>query len=471
MSTHVESQSPPVLGGPLVWIALGTSLTLVTYVTPLSNVVATARDLDAGPSAQAWILSSMSIGLAGFLLASGVLGDSLGRRRTYALGLLGLGVGAVGCALAQEPLLLIAARVLQGMGGAAVLSCGLATLAHAYPAGPARVHATSVWGASVGMGILTGSLLTAVLDVGSGWRPTYWATAVVAALLLVPSLRAVPESATKQVRRVDVAGLLLLVLAMTAAVASLTQARDGVGVLTLSLAAATVGALVAFGLVERRVAEPLLDPELLAAPRFRAATLGSFSLGVGIIGMSSFAPTMAQLALGYGLWGAAVPVVVWSGASVAASLLLRYSPVALDGARPLGLLLLVVAAGMLLGLGVDETSSLWQLSAPMLAAGVATGGLNALLGREAVASVPPGRAAMGSGANITARYLGAACGITLFVTVATYSGDGLGQGWNAACLTAAALTALGGSLVLLLGREPTTPGPRPSSSGAQSEVA
>lgn len=464
MSLDVKLRSGAVLGGPLLWIALGTSLTLVTYVTPLATVVATTRDLEAGPAARAWILSSMSVGLAGFLLASGVLGDSLGRRRTYALGLVGLGVGAVGCALAQEPLLLIAARVLQGAGGAAVLSCGLATLAHVYPTGPARVHATSVWGASVGMGILTSGLLAAALDLGSGWRPSYWATAVIAAVLLLPSLIAIPESATRQTRRVDVLGLLLLAVAMVAAVSSLTQARNGVGPATLGLGLLTLIALAAFGLVERRVSQPLLDPELLAAPRFRAATLGSFVLGIGIIGMSSFAPTMAQLAMGYGLWGAAVPIVVWSGTSVATSLLLRYSPVPLDGSRPLGLLLLLVAAGMLLGLGVDESSSLWHLSAPMFVAGIGTGGLNGLLGREAVASVPPARAAMGSGANNTARYLGAACGITLFVTVATRTGDGLGDGWSAACLTASTLTALGAVLVLVLGRPP-----RISSAGRQAQ--
>ena len=97
----------------------------------------------------------------------------------------------------------------------------------------------------------------------------------------------------------------------------------------------------------------------------------------------------------------------------------------------------------------------------MLAAGVATGGLNALLGREA----------MGSGANSTARYLGAACGITLFVIVATRTGDGLGAGWSAGCITASALTALGGLLVLVQGREPAASGRRPSPTGAQSEVA
>ncbi len=68
---------------PLVPVALGTALVLVTYVTPIATIPATAADLGAGPVARAWILSSMSVGLAGLLLASGVLGDTLGRRRVY----------------------------------------------------------------------------------------------------------------------------------------------------------------------------------------------------------------------------------------------------------------------------------------------------------------------------------------------------------------------------------------------------
>jgi hypothetical protein len=277
-----------------------------------------------------------------------------------------------------------------------------------------------------------------------------------AVVLLVPSLRALPDSGAvvgTGPRRIDAGGLVLLVVAMTAAVSALTQARNGVDAATVALAVLAVLSLVAFAVVERRVPTPLVDPHLLAAPGFRAATLGSFTLGVGMIGLSSFAPTMAQLALGRGLWGAAVPVLAWAGVSVVASLGLRWAPVSLDGTRPIGVLLLLVAAGMLLGLGVDPSSSLLHLTLPFAVTGVFTGLLNALLGREAVASVPPERAAMGSGANNTARYLGAACGITLVVTLATHTGDGLGAGWDAAVLTVAALTALGGMLVVLLGRE------------------
>jgi DNA-binding transcriptional ArsR family regulator len=88
----------------------------------------------------------------------------------------------------------------------------------------------------------------------------------------------------------------------------------------------------------------------------------------------------------------------------------------------------VVALGQLLAHGIHPDSSIWRLVLPLVLAGAGTGVLNAVLGRESIASVPPGRAAMGSGAQNTARYLGAAFGITLFVTVAAHTGATLFDG-------------------------------------------
>jgi MFS family permease len=110
---------------------------------------------------------------------------------------------------------------------------------------------------------------------------------------------------------------------------------------------------------------------------------------------------------------------------------------------PAALAFVVVAGGQLLGYGLSASSSPWRLLLPMVVAGLGTGVLNALLGREAVASVPPDRAAMGSGAANTARYLGAAVGITLFVVVATYAGETLVDGWNLAVLVSSVSTLVG----------------------------
>jgi MFS family permease len=362
-----------------------------------------------------------------------------------------MSAGAAACAVAVEPVLFVSARIVEGIGGAAVLACGLAALAHRYPVPHDRVRATSVWGASVGLGIVAGGVLTALLDIGSGWRETYWVTAGLGLLLVWPTLRWVSESSAAVRTRVDTPGLVLLVAAMTLAVSALTQGRNGTDATTVVLAVLALAALAAFVLVERRVTQPLLDPELLRQPRFRAATGGSLVLGAGMIGMASFTPTLVQLGFGRGLWSATLPVLGWAGTGVVTSMLVRRIPHPLEGPHPVAFFLVVVAVGQLLAHGIHPDSSPWRLVLPLMVAGAGTGVLNAVLGRESIASVPPDRAAMGSGVQNTARYLGAACGITLFVTIATHSGDNLVDGFNDAAVVAGALTLLGAAVIALTG--------------------
>ncbi len=344
-----------------------------------------------------------------------------------------------------------------------MLACGLSLLAVHFAPGPPRVHATSVWGASVGLGIGVGALTGAALGgFGSGWRETYGATAVLALVLLVWSER-LGESRAAEPRPVDVPGLVALVVGMTLLVAGLTEARSGLEPLSVSLLAGGLLGFVAFAVVEVRVSVPLVEPALLRSRGFVAATLGSLTLGIGMIGVATFVPTMAQVGLGYGLWTASVLAATWAFVSVATSLLLRRLPFQVAGPRAIAGVLVLVAAAQALGLGLTIDSGAWRLALMMAAAGIGTGVLNAVLGRESVASVPPDRSAMGSGANNTARYLGAAIGITLFVTIATHSGNSLAAGWNIALTTTIVVTLVGAAVIAAAGQWAPVPDSVPDS--------
>jgi MFS family permease len=442
---------------PLTLVGLGTALVLVTYVVPMATLPRTAADLGSGAAAQAWILSSMSVGLAAALLASGAVGDALGRRRTYVAGLVAMGLGSLGCALAPDSSTFVACRVVDGVGGAAILACGLAILAHAFPEPHERAHATAIWGASVGLGITAGVLLAAALDVGTGWRESYVVMALVGLGLVLPSLRLLPESSAEHPRRVDVPGVLTLAGAMTLLVSGLTQARSGVDPVVVTLFVLALLLLVGFGVIEVRTREPMIEPALLRSPGFLAATLGSLVLGGGIISQSSNVPTVVQVGLGGSLWAASGLLLVWSVTSVATSLVVRSVRIPLSGPYLIAVSLAVIGVGQLLGLGLGAGSSAWRLAPSLLVAGLATGVLNAVLGRESVANVPRDRAAMGSGSNNTARYLGAACGITVFSVLATHAGSGTGpaklvDGWNTAVVVASAITFVGALAIALAGR-------------------
>ena len=435
---------------------------LVTYVTPMATIPQTALDLGAGSGARAWILSSMSVGLAAALLASGAIGDAVGRRRTYAAGLFLLGIGSLGCAVAPTSAVLVAARVLEGVGGAAVLACGLALLAHAFSEPAERVRATGIWGASVGLGITAGALLAAGLGpIGTGWRETYVVVGLVALALVLPSTRWLPESRAEHPRRLDVAGLVLLAVALTLLVSALTESRSGLSVSAVLLFAGSAVAMAAYAVVESRVAEPMVDLALLRTPGFLAATLGALVLGAGVIAMTSNVPTLVQLGLGGSLWTATWLITAWSAASVVTSLLVRRVRIRLAGPALIATAMAVVGAGQLLALGLGPASSPWRLLPAMVVAGLATGVLNAVLGREAVASVPSDRAAMGSGSNNTARYLGAACGITVFSVLLSHAGTGAGpaelvDGWSVAVLVASLVSLVGAALIGVIAAYNTT---------------
>jgi MFS family permease len=440
---------------PVLLVALGTALVLVAYVTPMATVPQTAADLAAGPGARAWMLSAMSVGLAAALLASGALGDALGRRRVYLLGLGLLGLGSLGSAFAPASGIFVGARVLEGIGGAAVLACGLAVLAHAFHEPVARARATGVWGASVGLGITVGVLLAAALDVGTGWRETYAVVGVLSLVLLVPSRRWLPESSAVRPRRLDLPGVLTLAGGLTLLVSGLTQARSGISGGALVLLGLSVLVLFIFMFVEWRAPDPMVDLGLLRSPGYVAATLGALVVGLGIIATSSNLPFLVQVGLGGSLWVSVWLVVGWSGTSVLTSLFVRRVRTPWSGPHLIAAALVVVGVAQLLALGIDTDSSPWRLLPSMVVAGLATGVLNAVLGREAVANVPADQAAMGSGSNNTARYLGAACGITVFSVLLSHAGAGTGaaavvDGWSYAVALASGMTLLGAVVILAL---------------------
>lgn len=456
-------------GGTLAVAAAGTLLVLVAFTTPLTTLTGTAADLGAGPGAQAWVLSAMNVGTAAGLLSSGAIGDDYGRRRTFFAGALVLAGASVLGALAPNALVLVLGRVLQGLGGAAVIACGLGLIGHAFPSGSARARATGVWGAALGAGVAVGPILAAGLYTIGGWRLPYLLTALAAAALAVAGRALLSESRAAQPRPVDVAGTLLIGLGLAALMAGLVEGRTGwnhlpvIGLLALGLAL-----VAAFVAVERRIAHPMLDLALLGRPDFLGATVGALAAGAGVLALMSLVPTVLERGMGVGAVLAAVVLLAWSATSAVSALGARWLPARVSPRALLVGGLVGCAAGQLALIGLTPDSSVGRLLPGLLVAGAANGVLNAALGRQAVSSVPSGRVAMGSGANNTARYVGSGIGITVVTVLLTRSdaapgAAGLLSGWNVAVLVTTGFSLLGALIVLLARERPA--GPEPDLSG------
>ena len=437
--------------------AAGTFLVLVAFTAPLATLVSTARGLAAGPGAQAWLLSSMSVGLGVGLLPSGAIADDHGRRRAFLAGTGLLAAASVACAVATGPPVFIAARIAQGLGGAAILACSLGLIAHAFPGAVERARATGVWGASVGAGVAVGPLAAGGLDQGPGWRASHWLIAGMAIWLTVAGWSLV-ESRAEVRRRVDVVGVLLLGGGLACLLSGLVEARQQ---WHRPLVAALFGAggvlVAAFAVAEHRVAAPMLDPALFRRPEFVAVTTAALATGLGIIAQLSFLTVVVERGLHGTSLDAAIVLLGWSGTSTLTALAARRLPAGVSTRWQLAAGLLVVAAGQLALVGLDTGSSVARLLPGLLIAGVASGVINAALGRGAVTSVPAGRASVGSGANNTARYVGSALGITIVAVIAARPDPvDLVHGWNLATVVTASFTVLGAAAVLACRPTPAT---------------
>ncbi|AJF65372.1 MFS transporter [Streptomyces vietnamensis] len=425
--------------------AAATAVALMNYTAPMLTLPDMAAAFGTPASAQAWLLNGTPLGLAVLLLVAGSLADAHGRRRIFLLGTLTLGLTTALGTFAGSTLTFTAARIAQGAASAAVLAGSLGLLAHAYPAGRDRIRATGIWGASVSGGIALGPLLAGALSLAD-WRLAYGTLGAAALAIAGAGARTLPkETKPSGAPRPDMTGALTLGLSLTALLTALTLGRDGwlrpqVGLLLLASAALTT----LFVLVEHRSRTPMIDLTLLRRPAFLASTLGALFTGLAVIGLFSVVPALLQSGAGMSPLASALLFLLWSGTAFVAALQARRLAGRLSAAYQLTAGFALSAAGILALLGALEGP--WPRLLPgLLVAGAGSGLLNAALPRLAVDSVPPERAAMGSGANNTARYIGSSAGVAL--TLALVKTDP-----NTALLVSAGLAATGAALTLVLGR-------------------
>ena len=353
-------------------------------------------------------------------------------------------------ALAPQTPVFVLARVLQGVGGAAVIASSLGLIAQAFAPGPARAAASGVWGAAVGAGIAVGPLVAAGFERMADWRDTYWLLGVAVLAVAAAARVLVGESRSDRSRGLDLPGVVTLGVGISALLAALVEGRLGwTRPTVLVLAAVAVLALALFVLVEARVAAPMLELSLWRQPAFAVATGAAFATGVGVLGLMPYLAGFLGSALRIPATTGAVLFLAWSGTSVLSALLARRIPARVSGRAQLAIGLLGVAAGQLALGGVGPESGWARFVPGLLVAGVASGILNAALGREAVASVPPGRGGMGSGANNTARYVGSAIGVTVVAVLVAGVPGGPIVGWNLATVVTALISLLGALLVLV----------------------
>ncbi|MDX3360719.1 MFS transporter [Streptomyces griseoaurantiacus] len=439
--------APPRPAATLAVTSAATAVALMTYTVPMVTLPGTAAALHTPLSAQAWLLNGTPLGLAALLLVAGSLADDYGRRRVFLAGTLALGITTVLGALAGSTWLFTLARVAQGAASAALLASSLGLLVHAFPTARERLHATGVWGAFVSGGIALGPLLAGALP---GWRLVYGVLGAVALLIAALGTRILTESRAPRSGRPDLAGAAVFSLALVALVAALTLGREGwLRAPVWLLLAATVVLLAGFALIEHRSRKPMIDLSLLRRPRFLGSSAAGLFTGLSVIGMFSYLPALLQGGMGLSVLDSAWLVLLWSGLSFAVALQAKRLAGRVAARHQLALGFLLHAIGVLTMLGAFGAGSWHRLLPGLVVSGVGSGLLNAALPLVSVDSVPPERAAMGSGAQQTFRYIGSCAGVALTIALVTSSGS-LSHGANVAMLVSIALAGAGAVTVAAL---------------------
>ncbi|MCW2508710.1 MAG: Major facilitator permease [Modestobacter sp.] len=439
---------------PLVAICTGTFMLLIDVTIVNVALPEMATDLQTSFSQLQWVVDVYALALAALVLGAGSLADLFGRRRLYLIGLVLFALASLASGLAPSAGFLIAARGLQGIGGAIMFATTIALINTSYE-GRDRGTAFGIWGAVVGASAALGPILGGALTELS-WRWIFFVNLPVTVLAVALTLTAVHEARQQNAPRPDVPGIVLFTVGAGAVVFGLVRAAaDGWG--QPDAWGPIVGGLVVLALwvvVELRRPNPMLDVRLFGSRSFTGIMLGALLLNgaafAELIYTSLWLQSIGGLSpLQAGCVFIPLSALSFGVAAVAGRFLQTRPPRLVLG----GGLLLIGLGGLLLAL-VDAEST-WRALVPGLAVlGAGVGMANPTLASAALAAVPRERSGMASGAVNTARQLGFALGVAVLGSIFTAQATSvLRDGGSAdAAGTASALTA--GQAGQLIGSAP-----------------
>jgi len=264
-------------------LALATLCTLL-FLTFLDNTVVAVALGDIQTSLKAnvadlqWVVGAYALTFASIMLACGMIGDELGRKKVMLAGAGVFCAGSVLCALAPNVQTLIAGRAVMGLGAAASEPGTLSMLRHLYPDARARNRAVGIWAATSGFALAAGPVVGGVLTGLWNWRGIFWFNLAFGLAALIVAAVILPESSDPTAARVDTAGTILGAGALATFVFAIIDAESaGFGsapvIILLCLSAVL---FAAFGWWERRCPHPLLDLRYLRVPQFTTANITAF---------------------------------------------------------------------------------------------------------------------------------------------------------------------------------------------------
>jgi EmrB/QacA subfamily drug resistance transporter len=415
------------------------------------------HDLGASVAGLQWILDGYLLTLASLILVSGSLADRYGRRRVFLIGVTWFGLSSLLCGVAPTWGLLVAARVLQGIGGALLTPGALAILESTF-ARDYRARAIGAWSGMSGIASAVGPFVGGALIELWSWRLAFLVNLPVAALCVWLTLRHVPESRdAESTGQPNWLGAAVGAVGLAGMTAFLVEV-PGLGIgspIVLAAGVLGVAGLAVFCVSQARSARPLVPPSLFADRTFTVANLLTFVVYAALGGVMMLMVMQLQISLGYppmlaGLGGLPITILMLLLSSRSGALAQRIGPRLQLIVGPL-----LIAAGMLLlRRVVPGASYLTGVLPGVLVFGLGLSAVVAPVTATVLGAAPDHFAGVASGVNNAVARTGGLLAVAVLPTVAGLSGGGyanpaaLTSSWRTAMVICAALSVLGGLLAI-----------------------
>jgi EmrB/QacA subfamily drug resistance transporter len=409
----------------------------------LSTLPAIGRSLHASLSELEWVVNAYILSFAVLMLTGAALGERYGRRRVFTGGLVLFSAASAAAALAPSGGLLIAARLVQGAGGAILMPLTLTLLTAAFPA-ERRAGALGMWSAVAGLGVALGPIAGGLLTDALSWHWIFWINVPIGVVAAVLAPRILDESRGRR-ERVDVGGLLLASASLLAIVWTTVRGNDAGWGAAVTLAGYAAGIAFAVGFVrwEGRREHAMLPLRLFESRTFSTTNVAAVALHVAMFGaffgvVQFLAHVRGISPIMTGVWTLPWTLMPLFVSPLAGRLAARVAPALLTST---GLLLISAGIFELAAIVGPETGEL-AIALPLWSIGVGIGLVLPNITALAVGAVPAPDIGKASGTLNTARQIGSVFGVA--ITAAIFEATGS----YSAALIAPAAAALVGSLAI-----------------------
>ncbi len=430
-ATDVVETSPGTKRRTPVWLAI-VAASLPMFMASLDNLVMTNalpvihRDLNADVEQLQWFVNAYTLSFATFILLAVALGDRFGRRTLFAIGISIFTIASVFAGFSTTPAELIAARAVQGVGGAALLPLSLTLLAGSVPA-RLRPLAIGIWGGVAGLGVALGPLIGGAVVQGWEWQAIFWINVPVGIVSVPLVLLSLPNSFGAKVRA-DIAGVVLVGLGVLGIVFGIVRGNDA-GWHSFQVLAGLIGGgvlLIVFLWWETRAPAPLVPLPLFRDRSFSVANVVGFGFSFGMFGSVFILIQFLQVVRGASPLDAAWQTTPWTMAPMI------IAPLAGIVAPRVGTRLLIV-----LGLVFQSVALFWLAAVmsptvpyttmlyPFILAGIGMGLVFSPSSTAVLATMREENRAKASGVNSTLREIGIALGVAVLTAVFTGAGGQL----------------------------------------------